>query len=185
MCNNSLPEYAFIGRSNVGKSSLINLIINKKNLAKTSSFPGKTTSINNYLINNKCIIVDLPGYGYYRRSKLMKNNFLKIIKFYIINTKNLICLFQLIDIRIPPQKKDLNFIKWLYKKKIFFCIIFTKIDKISNFVLNKNIFFYKKKIYKKYNYLNRFFKTSIKKKKYKINIINYINKLNFFFNKEN
>jgi len=136
-----LPEYAFIGRSNVGKSSLINMLTQKKSLAKTSGRPGKTQLINHFKINNNWFLVDLPGYGYARVSKKDKKTFQKYITDYFIERKQLVCAFVLIDIRHEPQKVDLEFMEWMGENAIPFCIIFTKADKlrpkaIENHVIN-------------------------------------------------
>ena len=138
MCpKNDLPEYAFIGRSNVGKSSLINSICNKKKLAKTSSTPGKTILINHYLINESWYLVDLPGYGYARLSKIQKNKIETLIKNYFKKRKQLINAFLLIDIRHQPQNFDLEFMLWLNKNFISFSIIFTKSDKLKMNLIEK------------------------------------------------
>ncbi len=140
------PEFAFIGRSNVGKSSLINMLTNYKNLAKTSSRPGKTQLINHFTINNNWYLVDLPGYGYAKVSKKEKNKFQAYITDYIINRENLYCLFVLIDCRHDAQKIDLDFIEWCGEKEIPITLIFTKIDKIGTNKLANNIMNYKKKL---------------------------------------
>ena len=143
-CPKSLfPEYAFIGRSNVGKSSLINSICNKKNLAKTSSTPGKTQLINHFLINENWYLVDLPGYGYARVSKTKKKIFQKFITNYFKNRFNLVNAFLLIDIRHEPQPIDLKFMEWLCENLIPFSIVFTKADKLKPMVLERNISNYK------------------------------------------
>ena len=139
----NFPEYAFIGRSNVGKSSLINSICNKKNLAKTSSTPGKTQLINHFLINENWYLVDLPGYGYARVSKTKKKIFQKFITNYFKNRFNLVNAFLLIDIRHEPQPIDLKFMEWLCKNLIPFSIVFTKADKLKPMVLERNISNYK------------------------------------------
>ena len=147
MCpKNNLPEYAFIGRSNVGKSSLINSICNKKKLAKTSSTPGKTILINHYLINESWYLVDLPGYGFARLSKIQKNKIEALIKNYFKNRKQLINAFLLIDIRHQPQNFDLEFMLWL-NKNLISSIIFTKIDKLKINLIEKNIIEYKNTMY--------------------------------------
>ncbi|WP_185869559.1 ribosome biogenesis GTP-binding protein YihA/YsxC [Blattabacterium cuenoti] len=169
------PEYAFAGRSNVGKSSLINCIINRKKIAKVSSHPGSTKLINHYLINNKWYLIDLPGYGYFSEKK-NKKKIQELIENYIFHRKNINCLFLLIDCRFIIQKIDLDFIQKLNNKKIHFCIVFTKIDKLNCKTLDKNIFLSIKKIktYKPFIW----FKVSIKKKYGKNDIIQYIKKLN-------
>ena len=142
----SLPEYAFIGRSNVGKSSLINSLCNKKNLAKTSSRPGKTQLINHFLINEKWHLVDLPGYGYARVSKSQKKVFQSFITSYFEKRKQLINAFLLIDIRHEPQPIDLNFMEWLGENQIPFSIVFTKSDKLKTSAQERNIAHYKKEM---------------------------------------
>ena len=139
-------EYAFIGRSNVGKSSLINSLTNNKSLAKTSSKPGKTQLINHFLINNEWYMVDLPGYGYAKTSKTNRAIFHKMINDYLFNRKNLICLFVLIDSRHSLQAIDDDFMQWLAKNQIPFSIIFTKTDKLSKNNLAKNLKDFKKKM---------------------------------------
>ncbi len=125
----TLPEFAFIGRSNVGKSSLINMLTERKKLAKTSNTPGKTQTINHFLINQQWYLVDLPGYGYAKVSKTLRNNWGEMIESYLLNRQQLVNLFVLIDSRIPPQNIDLAFIDWLGQNAIPFAIIFTKADK--------------------------------------------------------
>ena len=126
-----MPEYAFIGRSNVGKSSLINMLTNRKGLAMTSSMPGKTLLINHFIINNEWYLVDLPGYGYAQRGKKGREEIRKIIDSYIMTRGQMTALFVLIDSRHEPQKIDLDFMEWLGENGIPFCIVFTKLDKQS------------------------------------------------------
>ena len=142
----SLPEYAFIGRSNVGKSSLINSLCNKKNLAKTSSRPGKTQLINHFLINEKWHLVDLPGYGYARVSKSQKKVFQSFITSYFEKRKQLINAFLHIDIRHEPQPIDLKFMEWLGENQIPFSIVFTKADKLKPKAQDRNIAHYKQEM---------------------------------------
>ncbi|NJM79602.1 MAG: YihA family ribosome biogenesis GTP-binding protein [Flavobacterium sp.] len=144
--NEPLPEYAFIGRSNVGKSSLINMLTNHKNLAKTSGKPGKTQLINHFKINQNWYLVDLPGYGYARVSKKTKEVFQQFITDYFETRQQLVCAFVLIDIRLEAQKIDLEFINYLGESGVPFCIIFTKADKIGKVVAQKNVAAYKKKV---------------------------------------
>lgn len=139
MPNEQRPEFAFIGRSNVGKSSLINMVCNNKYLAKTSSTPGKTKLINQFLINEKWYLIDLPGYGYARVSKGDKKTFDSLITNYITKRENLYCLFVLIDSRLEPQKIDLEFINKCGSSGIPICLIFTKIDKDKGKLVNKNV----------------------------------------------
>ncbi|MFL9838919.1 ribosome biogenesis GTP-binding protein YihA/YsxC [Flavobacterium sp. ST-75] len=141
-----LPEYAFIGRSNVGKSSLINMLTNNKNLAKTSSKPGKTQLINHFKINSNWFLVDLPGYGYAKVSKHTKQVFQKFITEYFEKREQLVCAFVLIDIRHEAQKIDLEFINYLGETEVPFCIIFTKADKISKGKISQHIAAYKKQL---------------------------------------
>ena len=141
-----LPEYAFIGRSNVGKSSLINMLTNHKNLAKTSGKPGKTQLINHFKINSNSFLVDLPGYGYARVSKKTKEVFQQFITDYFEKREQLVCAFVLIDIRLEAQKIDIEFINYLGETEVPFCIIFTKADKIGKVQAQKNIAAYKKQL---------------------------------------
>ena len=141
-----LPEYAFIGRSNVGKSSLINMLTNHKNLAKTSGKPGKTQLINHFKINSNWFLVDLPGYGYARVSKKTKEVFQQFITDYFEKREQLVCAFVLIDIRLEAQKIDIEFINYLGESEVPFCIIFTKADKIGKVQAQKNIAAYKKQL---------------------------------------
>lgn len=134
-----LPEYAFIGRSNVGKSSLINMLTDRKSLAKTSGRPGKTQLINHFKINDNWFLVDLPGYGYARVSKKDKKTFQKYITNYFEQRKQLVCSFVLVDIRHEPQKIDMDFMEWLGGNGIPFCIIFTKADKLKPAVIEKSV----------------------------------------------
>lgn len=141
-----IPEYAFIGRSNVGKSSLINMLTNRTSLAKTSSRPGKTQLINHFKINNNWHLVDLPGYGYARVSKSAKETFQKFITDYFEKREQLVCAFVLIDIRHEAQKIDLEFINYLGENEVPFCIIFTKADKISRGKIQQHVTAYRKKV---------------------------------------
>ncbi len=127
----NMPEYAFIGRSNVGKSSLINMLVGRKAMAKTSGTPGKTQLINHFVINDSWYIVDLPGYGYAKTSRTNRSSWEKMIKSYLESRPNLVYVFVLIDSRIDPQKNDMEFINWLGKQGIPICLVFTKIDKQS------------------------------------------------------
>ncbi|MBT1702789.1 ribosome biogenesis GTP-binding protein YihA/YsxC [Chryseosolibacter indicus] len=136
------PEFAFIGRSNVGKSSLINMLTSRRNLAKTSGKPGKTQTINHFIINSNWYLVDLPGYGYASVSRDKRQGFGKMIEQYILKRENLYCLFILIDVRLEPQKIDLEFIQWCGSKEIPLCLVFTKADKLTRNQLNKNISVY-------------------------------------------
>jgi GTP-binding protein len=141
-----LPEYAFIGRSNVGKSSLINMLTNHKNLAKTSGKPGKTQLINHFKINGNWFLVDLPGYGYAKVSKKTKETFQQFITDYFEKREQLVCAFVLIDIRLEAQKIDLEFITYLGETEVPFCIVFTKADKISRGKVEQHIAAYRKQL---------------------------------------
>lgn len=142
----SIPEYAFIGRSNVGKSSLINMLTNKSKLAKTSGKPGKTQLINHFKINNNWFLVDLPGYGYAQVSKTKRQSFQKFIKDYFLQREQLICTFVLVDSRLKPQKIDLEFMQFLGESGVPFCIIFTKTDKLKLNEINRNVKAYSKQM---------------------------------------
>lgn len=137
--NEPLPEYAFIGRSNVGKSSLINMLMERKNLAKTSGRPGKTQLINHFKVNGNWFLVDLPGYGYARVSKKSKKTFQKYITNYFEQREQLVCSFVLVDIRHAPQKIDMEFMEWLGEKGIPFCIVFTKADKLKPKIIEEKV----------------------------------------------
>jgi len=154
------PEYAFIGRSNVGKSSLINMLTGKKGLAKTSQTPGKTQLINHFLINESWYIVDLPGYGYARTSKSKKEDWNKFIRTYLDKRESLQCVMALIDSRLEPQKIDLEFCNWLGEKGLSFVLIFTKADKQSNVKTDQNIALFKKAMLASFEEVPTYFVTS-------------------------
>jgi len=172
------PEYAFIGRSNVGKSSLINMLTGVKGLALTSSTPGKTQLINHFLINNTWYLVDLPGYGYARQGKKGKEKIREIINAYLDKREALTCLFVLIDCRHEPQKIDTDFIRRLGENSIPFAIVFTKIDKISKSKLNENVAKYKTKLLETWEELPAIFCSSAEQKKGKEEILSYIEEIN-------
>lgn len=172
------PEYAFIGRSNVGKSSLINMLTNKKQLAKTSSTPGKTITINHFMINDEWYLVDLPGYGFAQRSKKDRESWKVMLDSYIKNRKNLVCMFVLVDSRIEPQKIDLEFISHLGELQMPFSIIFTKVDKIKDAELQRNVQVYKDKLAEQWEELPPIFITSSEKEVGKDDVLNYIDNLN-------
>ena len=174
----NLPEYAFIGRSNVGKSSLINMLCNKKKLAKTSSRPGKTQLINHFLINKKWYLVDLPGYGYARASKTQKKTFQKFIIDYFTKRKELVSAFLLIDIRHNPQPIDMDFLRWLGENFIPFSIVFTKADKIKEKDLERKVSDYLLKLKEEWESLPQYFVTSSEKKLGQESILNYIKQTN-------
>lgn len=172
-------EYAFIGRSNVGKSSLINMICNHKGLAKTSSTPGKTLLINHFIINNEWYLVDLPGYGYAKRSKSVQQKLEQMISSYILQRKQLVNLFLLIDIRHDPQKIDLEFIEWLGQSQIPFAIVFTKADKLGNEQkAKKAAAAYMEKLKEQWEELPPYFVTSSDKKTGRDEVLDYIEKIN-------
>jgi GTP-binding protein len=155
-----IPEYAFIGRSNVGKSSLINMLMGRKDLAKTSGKPGKTQLINHFKINDNWFLVDLPGYGYAQISKKKRTIFQYFIENYFKERQQLVCTFVLIDSRHDPQKIDLEFMQFLGENQIPFCIVFTKADKLGSSKLNKQIISYKKKLLTSWEALPTSFITS-------------------------
>ena len=172
------PEYAFIGRSNVGKSSLINMLTGKKGLALTSSTPGKTQLINHFLINDEWYLVDLPGYGYAQRGKQGREQIQRIIDNYLEKRDALTCLFILLDCRHEPQKIDLEFITRLGENGIPFAIVFTKIDKLSRSKLSENISLYKDKLLETWEELPPVFYTSSEHKQGKEELLDYIENIN-------
>jgi len=174
----NLPEYAFIGRSNVGKSSLINMLTNQKQLAMTSQKPGKTQLINHFLINNEWYLVDLPGYGYAQRGNKGRSTMRKIIEDYIAERSQLTCLFVLIDCRHEPQKIDLAFMEWLGESGVPFVIIFTKTDKISKGKLASNVEFYQNKMYETWEELPVMLFSSAEKKEGREEILTFIDSIN-------
>lgn len=176
--NRPLPEYAFIGRSNVGKSSLINMLTNRKNLAKTSGRPGKTQLINHFLINENWFLVDLPGYGYARVSKKSKQTFQKFITNYFLNREQLISAFILIDIRHEPQKIDLEFMEWLGENAIPFSIIFTKADKLKPKAIERNVAAYQQALLQTWESIPPYFITSSASGTGKENLLDYIHQVN-------
>ncbi len=176
--DSQIPEYAFIGRSNVGKSSLINMLTGRKALAKTSSTPGKTMLINHFMINNEWFLVDLPGYGFARRGKKDMEKFRNLIEYYILERQQLTCLFVLIDSRLPPQKIDLEFIQWLGEEGIPFSIIFTKADKNKVGELKKNVQGFLKKLQEEWEELPKHFVTSSEKGTGRTELLDYIEEIN-------
>ncbi len=171
-------EYAFIGRSNVGKSSLINMLTNNKKLAKTSGRPGKTQLINHFLINQDWYLVDLPGYGYAKASKTSRQSWEKFIVDYLTKSEQLMNVFVLLDSRLEPQKIDLEFMNWCGEKNIPFSMVFTKIDKLSSTSLQKNLAKYKKEMLKSWDALPPVFTTSSTSAFGKEKILNYIGDIN-------
>lgn len=180
-----IPEYAFIGRSNVGKSSLINAMMNYKDLAKTSQTPGKTQLINHFLVNESWYLTDLPGYGYARVSKSQRKDFEKLITNYILERKNLVNLFVLVDIRHEPQKIDLEFMEWCGESGISFSIVFTKADKLKTDVaIEKNVQNYSQKLLETWEELPLIFITSAEKKKGTQELLAFIQETNVMLEKE-
>jgi len=173
-----LAEYAFIGRSNVGKSSLINMISNIKDLAKISSRPGKTLLINHFIVNNAWYIVDLPGYGFAKVSKNMRESLHKMVTDYVLNREELACLFVLIDSRLEPQQIDLDFLDFLGESGVPFAIVFTKIDKITQAQVASNVKKFKDSMLETWEELPVIFLTSSEKKKGAEEILQYIDEVN-------
>ena len=174
----NFPEYAFIGRSNVGKSSLINMLTGKKGLAMTSQKPGKTLLINHFMINNNWFLVDLPGYGFAQRGKEGRENIQRIIEDYILEREQLTNLFVLLDCRHEAQKIDLEFMEWLGENGVPFSIIFTKIDKISKGRLKENLKAYQEKLLETWEELPPILLSSSEKKEGRDEILNYIDEIN-------
>lgn len=174
----SLPEYAFIGRSNVGKSSLINMLTNRKNLAKTSGRPGKTQLINHFLINKTWHLVDLPGYGYAKVSKSVKRTFQRFITAYFAQRKQMICAFVLIDSRHKPQPIDLDFMGWLGENQVPFCIIFTKADKLKPKALERNLNTYKEIMLETWEQMPQYFVSSSSNGLGRDEILDFISAIN-------
>lgn len=179
MCpKDTKPEYAFIGRSNVGKSSLINMLTNNKKLAKTSSTPGKTLLINHFIINKEWYLVDLPGYGYAKRSKKEVTKLDQMIRGYILQREQLANVFVLVDIRLEPQQIDLEFIDWLGQSGVPFSIVFTKADKLTANKANQSVEAYKKKLLESWEELPPMFLTSAEKRQGKDEVLDYIGQIN-------
>ncbi len=176
--NNRMPEYAFIGRSNVGKSSLINMLTNKKSLAKTSGKPGKTQLINHFLINKNWYLVDLPGYGYAKVSKSAKKTFQKFITQYFAFREQLVSAFVLVDIRHEPQTIDLEFMQWLGEHAIPFSIIFTKADKLKPKAIDNHVEAYKAVLLETWEDMPNYFVTSSSNETGKDDVLDYIDNLN-------
>lgn len=181
----TLPEYAFIGRSNVGKSSLINALMNKKDLAKTSQTPGKTQLINHFIVNEivqngTWYLTDLPGYGYAKVSKSLRKDFEKLITNYILNRKNLVNLFVLVDVRHTPQKIDLEFMQWCGESGIPFSIVFTKADKMKPGGADRNVNLYQDELIKTWEDLPTMYLTSAEKKTGGEDILKFIETTNLY-----
>lgn len=173
-----LPEYAFIGRSNVGKSSLINMLTNHKGLAKTSSKPGKTQLINHFLINKEWYLVDLPGYGYAKVSKQSKKTFQQFITDYFKKRRELVCAFVLVDIRHEPQKIDLEFMQWLGENAIPFAIVFTKTDKLTEKQIQEHVASYSEILLQQWEEMPPYFITSSENRLGKEDLLSYIETIN-------
>lgn len=179
MCPKSdLPEYAFIGRSNVGKSSLINMLTKNSKLAMTSSTPGKTLLINHFLINKQWHLVDLPGYGYAQRGKKMMEKIQKLIEYYVLEREEMTCLFVLVDSRLKPQKIDLEFMEWLGENSVPFGIIFTKADKQTINKTKQNVEFYLNTLREQWEELPPYFISSSEKGTGRDEILDYIDSIN-------
>ena len=172
------PEYAFIGRSNVGKSSLINMLCRNKKLAKTSATPGKTLLINHFIINKEWYLVDLPGYGYAKRSKTEIAKLDRMIRGYILQRHQLVSVFVLVDVRLEPQAIDVEFINWLGQSGVPFCIVFTKADKLSQGKGNTNVEEYKRKLLETWEELPPYIVTSSENKQGRDELLEYIEKIN-------
>ncbi len=173
-----LPEYAFIGRSNVGKSSLINMLTGRKGLAMTSQKPGKTQLINHFIINKEWHLVDLPGYGYARLSKDGRDGLRRMIEDYVLERRELVCLFVLLDARLEPQKIDLEFIEWLGEESVPFALVFTKADKLSKGKLSANISAYKDRLLEGWEELPPLFITSSEERTGREELLDYIEGIN-------
>ena len=172
------PEYAFIGRSNVGKSSLINMIVGRKNLAKTSGTPGKTQLINHFIINDYWFLVDLPGYGFAKVSKSTREKWNKVIRRFLSGRKTLVCTFILVDIRIEPQKSDLALMEWMGEAGLPFVIVYTKLDKLSKGQVEKQLVQYRERLEENWEVLPPMFHTSAKSSKGKDEILGFIDEQN-------
>lgn len=173
-----LPEYAFIGRSNVGKSSLINMLTKRPKLAMTSATPGKTLLINHFLVNKEWFLVDLPGYGYAMRGKRQVDKIQRIIESYILEREQMTCLFVLVDCRLEPQKIDLEFMEWLGENEVPFAIIFTKADKLGGGKARENVHRYLQKLKEQWEELPPYFLSSSEKKIGRMEILDYIDSIN-------
>ena len=179
MCpKDTKPEYAFIGRSNVGKSSLINMLCRHKGLAKTSATPGKTLLINHFIINKEWYLVDLPGYGYAKRSKKETQKLDQMIRGYILGREQLVNTFVLIDVRLEPQANDLEFMNWLGMSSVPFSIVFTKADKLSAQKVSQNVEAYKQKMLETWEEMPPYFVTSAEKGEGRDDVLSYIEQIN-------
>lgn len=179
MCpDDTKPEYAFIGRSNVGKSSLINMLCRNKKLAKTSATPGKTLLINHFIINKEWYLVDLPGYGYAKRSKTEIAKLDQMIRGYILQRQQLVNVFVLVDVRLEPQNIDIEFINWLGQSSIPFTIVFTKADKLPVTRVQSNVAAYKRKLSETWEEMPPMFITSSEKRDGRDELLDYIDSIN-------
>ena len=176
--DSSLPEYAFIGRSNVGKSSLINMLTGRNGLAKTSSTPGKTMLINHFLINGEWYIVDLPGYGYARRGKESRDELRRMIEGYVLGRQQMTNLFILVDSRHEPQKIDLEFMEWCGENEVPFSIVFTKMDKLGKVAGGRNVAAYKQRLLETWEELPPIFETSSEDGRGREELLDYIEQIN-------
>ncbi|MBS7376289.1 MAG: ribosome biogenesis GTP-binding protein YihA/YsxC, partial [Muribaculaceae bacterium] len=174
----SRPEYAFIGRSNVGKSSLINMLTGRNGLAKTSSTPGKTMLINHFLINGEWYIVDLPGYGYARRGKESRDELRRMIEGYVLGRQQMTNLFILVDSRHEPQKIDLEFMEWCGENEVPFSIVFTKMDKLGKVAGGRNVAAYKQRLLETWEELPPIFETSSEDGRGREELLDYIEQIN-------
>ena len=174
----SRPEYAFIGRSNVGKSSLINMLTGRNGLAKTSSTPGKTMLINHFLINGEWYIVDLPGYGYARRGKESRDELRRMIEGYVLGRQQMTNLFILVDSRHEPQKIDLEFMEWCGENEVPFSIVFTKMDKLGKVAGGRNVAAYKQRLLETWEELPPIFETSSEDGRGRDELLDYIEQIN-------
>ena len=172
------PEYAFIGRSNVGKSSLINMLCRNKKLAKTSATPGKTLLINHFIINKEWYLVDLPGYGFAKRSKTEIAKLDQMIRGYILQRNQLVNVFVLVDVRLESQAIDIEFINWLGQSSIPFCIVFTKADKLTTSKVQSNVAAYKKKLEETWEEMPPMFVSSSEKRQGREELLDYIDNIN-------
>jgi len=175
------PEYAFIGRSNVGKSSLINMLTNLRKLAKVSNTPGKTRTINHFLIDDKWYLVDLPGFGYAKTSKTERSKWTGFTYEYLKTRDSLLCICVLIDIRLEPQKIDLDFMEWMGNEELPFAMIFTKADKLGKTVIQKNVAAYEKKMLETWEVMPPYIITSSETKQGKEELVKFIEKTNKLF----
>ena len=174
----NIPEYAFIGRSNVGKSSLINALVQRKGLVKTSATPGKTIAINHFIVNDQWYLVDLPGYGYAQRSKKSRKEWRVMLANYISRRRNLLYTFVLVDSRIEPQNSDIGFMEWLGENQVPFCIVFTKADKLSKAELTRNVEAYQQRLLEDWEELPPLFLTSAETKQGREEILDFIEQQN-------